>query len=54
MISYLLLAYAQHCAKKGWTVQRILRLLQVSLFEKKSLKELLNPVPPDKQKTILK
>jgi len=34
MITYLLLAYAQHCARKGWTVQRILRVLQVSLFEK--------------------
>lgn len=50
MISYLLLAYARHCAKKGWTVQRIMRVLQVSLFERKSLTELLNPLPPDKQK----
>ncbi len=50
MISYLLLAYARHCAKKGWTVQRILRVLQLSLFERKSLSELLNPLPPDKQK----
>ena len=50
MISYLLLAYCRHCAKKGWTVQRIMRVLQVSLFERKSLVELLNPVPPDKQK----
>lgn len=50
MISYLLLAYSRHCAKKGWTVQRIMRVLQVSLFERKSLIELLNPVPPDNQK----
>ena len=50
MISYLLLAYARHCAKDGWTVQRILRVLQLSLFERKALSELLNPVPPDKQK----
>lgn len=50
MISYLLLAYARHCAKKGWTVQRIMRVLQVSLFEKKPLQELLNPSPPDIQK----
>lgn len=51
MINYLLLAYVQHCARKGWTVQRILRVIQVSLFERKSLNELLNPVPPDKQKS---
>ncbi|MEH6580276.1 MAG: hypothetical protein V7731_24755, partial [Amphritea sp.] len=51
MISYLLLAYVQHCAREGWSVQRILRVLQMSLFEKKSISELLNPVPPDKQKS---
>jgi len=50
MISYLLVAYSRHCAKKGWTVQRIMRVLQVSLFERKPLVELLNPEPPDKQK----
>lgn len=50
MISYLLLAYARHCAKKGWTVQRIMRILQLSLFERKALKELLNPSPPERQK----
>ena len=50
MISYLLVAYSRHCAKTGWTVQRILRVLQVSLFERKPLVELLNPVPPDKKK----
>lgn len=51
MISYLLLAYARHSAKKGWTVQRIMRVLQVSLFERKPLQELLNPPPPDRQKS---
>lgn len=50
MISYLLLAYARHCAKKGWTVQRILRILQMSLFERKPLRELLNPTLEDKRK----
>lgn len=50
MISYLLLAYARHCASKGWSVQRILRVIQVSLFEAKPLAELLNPSPPDKKK----
>ncbi len=50
MICYLLLAYARHCAKEGWSVQRIIRVLQVSLFEAKPLGELLNPAPPDKKK----
>lgn len=50
MISYLLLAYARHSARKGWTVQRIMRVLQLSLFERKPLQELLNPPPLDKQK----
>lgn len=50
MISYLLLAYARHSARKGWSVQRIIRVLQLSLFERKSLQELLNPPPPDEQK----
>ena len=50
MISYLLLAYARHCASKGWSVQRIMRVLQVGLFEARPLAELLNPVPPDKKK----
>lgn len=50
MISYLLLAYARHSAKKGWSVQRILRVLQMSLFERKPLMELLNPTLLDKRK----
>ncbi len=43
MITYLLIALARHSAKKGWTVQRILRVIQVNLFERKPLKELLKP-----------
>ncbi|NRA23538.1 MAG: transposase [Oleispira sp.] len=43
MITYLLLAFARHSAKTGWTVQRILRVIQVSLFERKGLTEILNP-----------
>ena len=50
MICYLLLAFARHSARKGWSPQRILRVLQLSLFERKPLAELLNPVPPDKKK----
>ena len=46
MITYLLLSFARHSAKAGWTVQRILRVIQLNLFERKPLKELLNPDPP--------
>jgi len=45
-----LIAFARHSAKEGWTVQRILRVIQVNLFEKKTLKELLDPNPPPKWK----
>ena len=43
MITYLLLAFARHSAKAGWTVQRILRVIQPNLFERKSLSKLLKP-----------
>lgn len=45
LITYLLLAFARHSSKEGWTVQRIMRVLQLNLFERKTLKELLNPDP---------
>lgn len=47
MIAYLLLSFARHSAREGWSVQRIMRILQVSLFERCSLKTLLDPSPPD-------
>ena len=50
MIAYLLTAFARHSAKEGWTVQRILRVLQVNLFERKPLKDLLKPTSRHKQK----
>ncbi len=46
MITYLLVAFARHSAKEGWTVQRMLRVLQLNLFERKSLKEIFDPGPP--------
>lgn len=46
MIVYLLLAFARHSARAGWTVQRILRVIQLNLFERRSLKEILSPDPP--------
>lgn len=49
MITYLLLAFARHSAKAGWTVQRIMRVIQLNLFERRSLKSILIPDPPDKK-----
>lgn len=50
MITYLLLAFARHSAKAGWTVQRIMRVIQLNLFERRSLKNILMPDPPDHKK----
>ena len=50
MIAYLLVSFTRFCAKSGWTVQRIMRVLQMSLFEKKTLRQLLNPSPPPNPK----
>lgn len=47
MITYLLLAFARHSAKTGWTVQRIMRVIQLNLFERRSLKKILIPDPPN-------
>ncbi len=46
MITYLLVSFARHSAKNGWTAQKILRVLQVNLFERKTLKQLLQLEPP--------
>ncbi|MEM7361353.1 MAG: IS4 family transposase [Pseudomonadota bacterium] len=43
MITYLLLSLARHHAKSGWSVQRIIRVLQLNLFERKTLAEILKP-----------
>lgn len=43
MIVYLLVSIARHSAKAGWTVLRMMRVFQVSLFERKTLKALLQP-----------
>ena len=40
MIAYLLVSFAQHLGKEGWTVQRLLRIIQVNLFERRTLKAL--------------
>ncbi len=50
MITYLLLAFARHSARAGWTVQRIMRVIQLNLFERRGLKEILDPDPPRQKK----
>lgn len=50
LISYLLVAFARHSAREGWTVQRLLRVLQLNLFERRSLAEIFKPeAPPDEK-----
>lgn len=46
LITYLLVALARHHAKSGWTVQRIMRVLQLNLFERRTLSDILRPPPP--------
>lgn len=46
MIVYLLVSFARYAAQSGWTVARMLRVLQLNLFERKSLEEILDPDPP--------
>lgn len=48
MCTYLLLAYVKFIAKTSWSVQGILRVLQVNLFAKMDLLTLVRPMrPPD-------
>lgn len=47
MIAYLLVSFARHSARNGWSVQRILRIIQLNLFERRSLGEILDPSPLD-------
>jgi putative transposase len=49
MITYLLVAIARHSARTGWTVQRIMRVLQLNLFERRSLRDILAPDPGRKK-----
>lgn len=51
MITYLLVAFARHSAREGWTVQRIMRVLQLNLFDRRSLKEILHPEPDRHKKS---
>ena len=49
MIAYLLVSFAQHLGKTGWTVQRLLRIIQVNLFERRTLKLYFHPIKYYKQ-----
>lgn len=50
MCAYLLVAYARYVSKTKLAISRIIRILQLSLFERRSLIELLSPpLPPDKK-----
>ncbi len=41
--------YARYCARSGWTVQRMLRVLPLNLFERRTLKQIVNPAPRHKK-----
>ncbi|MHA3099411.1 transposase, partial [Acinetobacter brisouii] len=43
LIAYLLVSFNRHLARDGWSVQRLLRIIQVNLFEIKLLKSLFMP-----------
>lgn len=43
LIAYLLVSCAKHHAQQGWTVQRMLRIIQVNIFEQKTLKQIFLP-----------
>ena len=54
IITYLLLAFSRHSAKAGWTVRHIMLVIQLSLFERRSLKSILIPDQPNHKKASLK
>ncbi|MDR2196065.1 MAG: IS4 family transposase, partial [Gallionellaceae bacterium] len=53
LIVYLLVAFARYAAQSGWTVQRMLRVLQMNLFERKTLQEILSPDPPSAEERVI-
>jgi len=46
MCVYLMLAYIKFLSKTALSLQQIIRLLQLNLFERRPLQELINPGPP--------
>lgn len=49
MCVYLMLAYIKFLSKSVLSLQQIIRLLQLNLFERRPLQELIDPGPPDKK-----
>jgi len=49
MCVYLMLAYIKFLSKSVLSMQQIIRLLQLNLFERRSLQELIDPGPPDEK-----
>lgn len=54
LLTYLLLAFARDSSHAGWTVQPAMRVLQLSLFEPRSLEDIIQPEPGRHNKTSLK
>jgi putative transposase len=49
LCAYLLLAYVKFLAAAGWSMRQLLRLLQLNLFERRGLSDLLKPPDPRSQ-----
>ena len=49
MCVYLMLAYIKFLSKSALSMQQIIRLLHLNLFDRRSLQELLGPGPPDEK-----
>jgi len=54
LLTYLLLAFARDSSQAGWTVQPAMRVLQLSLFEPRSLEDIIKLEPGRHNKTSLK
>lgn len=50
MCAYLLVAYVKYSSKTALAISRIITILHLSLFERKSLKDLFDPRPPPNEK----
>lgn len=48
---YLLVAYLKYMSKTHWSVQRLMRVLQVGIFDRRAIIELIDPGPPPNQKS---
>src|SRR5699024_1194700 len=53
MCVYLMLAYIKILSKSALSLQQIIRLLQLNLFERRPLQELIDPGPPDEKSPTL-